>query len=77
MFLNGFHGTRYRARSWAPIFWDRGCDILAYDHRGHGDSTPAFHTYGYHEKEDAVAALDWFADRFWLDRSQICSFGVS
>jgi pimeloyl-ACP methyl ester carboxylesterase len=77
MFLHGFHGTRYHALNWAPIFWDRGCDILAYDHRGHGDSTPAFHTYGYHEKEDAVAALDWFADRSGLDRSQIGIFGVS
>jgi len=77
MFLHGFHGTRYHALNWAPIFWERGCDILAYDHRGHGDSTPAFHTYGYYEKEDAVAALDWFTARSGLERSQIGVFGVS
>ena len=77
MFLHGFHGTRYHALNWAPIFWDRGCDVLAYDHRGHGDSTPAFHTYGYYEKEDAVAALDWFTAHSGLERSQIGVFGVS
>ncbi len=77
MFLHGFHGTRYHALNWAPMFWERGCDILAYDHRGHGGSTPAFHTYGYYEKEDAVAALDWFTARTGLERSQIGVFGVS
>lgn len=77
LFLHGFRGTRYHALNWARLFWERGCDVLAYDHRGHGDSTPAFHTYGYHEKEDAMAALDWLAGRAGLERSQIGVFGVS
>ena len=77
MFLHGFRGTRYHALNWAPLFWKRGCDVLAYDHRGHGDSTPAFHTYGYYEKEDALVALDWFAVQTGLERSQIGVFGVS
>jgi pimeloyl-ACP methyl ester carboxylesterase len=77
LFLHGFHGTRYHVLDWAPMFWERGCDILAYDHRGHGDSTPAFHTYGFYEKQDAIAALDWFADRAGLEQSQIGVFGVS
>ena len=77
MFLHGFRGTRYHVLNWAPLFWQRGCDILAYDHRGHGDSTPAFHTYGFYEKADAIAALDWFASRTGLERPQIGVFGVS
>ncbi len=77
LFLHGFHGTRYHVLDWAPMFWERGCDILAYDHRGQGASTPAFHTYGFYEKQEAVAALDWFAARAGLDRSQIGVFGVS
>lgn len=77
LFLHGFRGTRYHSLNWARLFWERGCDVLAYDHRGHGDSTPAFHTYGFHEKEDAIAALDWFAGRADLERSQIGVFGVS
>ncbi len=52
--LHGFTGTRYGALQYAPLFWERGCDLLAYDHRGHGASTPALHTFGYYEKEDLV-----------------------
>jgi pimeloyl-ACP methyl ester carboxylesterase len=32
-------------------------DIFAYDHRGHGNSTPLFRFF---EKDDALAALQWF-----------------
>ncbi|WP_374686295.1 alpha/beta hydrolase [Promineifilum sp.] len=77
LFLHGFRGTRYHVFDWGRLFYERGCDVLAYDHRGHGDSTPAFHTYGFYEKQDAVAALDWLAGRSGLDRSQIGVFGVS
>jgi len=77
LFLHGFNGTRYHALNWAPLFWERGCDILAYDHRGQGASSPAFFTYGFYEKQDAVIALDWFAARTGLERSQIGVFGVS
>lgn len=75
--LHGYTGTRYGALQYAPLFWGRGCDLLAYDHRGHGASTPALHTFGYYEKEDLVAAVDWFAARQGLDRSQIGLVGVS
>ena len=77
LFMHGFTGTRYEALYWAPLFWERGCDVLAYDHRGHGDSTSAFHTYGYYEKEDALAALRWFEERSGLDESRIGVGGVS
>lgn len=77
MFMHGFTGTRYEALYWAPLFWERGCDFLTYDHRGHGDSTPAFHTYGYYEKDDALAALRWFEERTGLAESQIGLGGVS
>ncbi|WP_374686297.1 alpha/beta hydrolase [Promineifilum sp.] len=77
LFMHGFTGTRYQALYFAPLFWERGCDLLAYDHRGHGDSTPAFHTYGFHEKDDALAALRWFEQRSGLDESQIGVGGVS
>ncbi len=33
MFMHGFIGSRYQALYWAPLFWERGCDILAYDHQ--------------------------------------------
>jgi pimeloyl-ACP methyl ester carboxylesterase len=75
--LHGFSGTRYGALQYAPLFWERGCDILAYDHRGHGASTPALHTFGYYEKDDLLNALGWFTDRTGLDISEVAVVGVS
>ena len=77
LFMHGFTGTRYEALYWAPLFWERGCDVLAYDHRGHGDSTPALLSYGFYEKTEALAARDWFAQRAGLDPSRIGVGGVS
>lgn len=77
MFMHGFTGNRYEALYWAPLFWSRGCDLLAYDHRGHGESDKAFLTYGVNEKEDALAARNWFAEHAGLDTSRIAVGGVS
>ena len=77
MFMHGFTGTRYEALYWAPLFWSRGCDVLAYDHRGHGESSKEFLTYGVYEKEDALAARNWFAEHAGLATSRIAVGGVS
>ncbi|HEY1409458.1 MAG TPA: alpha/beta fold hydrolase, partial [Promineifilum sp.] len=77
LFMHGFTGTRYQALYWAPMFWERGCDILAYDHRGHGESTPAYYSYGYYEKQDALTAIRWFQQRTGLAESQLGVGGVS
>ncbi|HRQ36799.1 MAG TPA: alpha/beta fold hydrolase [Chloroflexota bacterium] len=75
--LHGYTGTRYSALQYAPLFWERGCDLLAYDARGHGESSPAFHTYGYHEKQDAQAAYAWLLARTGLEPEQVGLTGVS
>ena len=77
LLLHGYGGTRNGVLQYAPLFWERGCDLLAYDARGHGDSSDAYHTYGYYEKEDGKAALDWFAAKTGLPHSQIGLAGVS
>jgi pimeloyl-ACP methyl ester carboxylesterase len=77
LLLHGYTGTRYAALQYAPLFWDRGCDLLAYDARGHGASTPAYHTYGYHEKQDAKAAYEWLLARSGLQPFQVGLAGVS
>jgi uncharacterized protein len=77
LLLHGYTSTRYGALQYAPPFWERGCDLLAYDARGHGDSDPAFHTYGYHEKQDAKAAYDWLLARSGLPPGQVGLTGVS
>jgi hypothetical protein len=75
--LHGYTGTRYGALQYAPLFAERGCDVLLYDARGHGESTPALHTFGYYEKQDLIAAVEWLKSRTALPTSDIAVAGVS
>lgn len=75
--LHGYTGNRIHSLYYAPLFWERGCDLLLYDARGHGDSSSAFHTYGYFEKDDLVAGVKWLMTRADLTESQIGLAGVS
>ena len=77
LLLHGYTGTRAGALQYAPLFWDRGCDLLAYDARGHGNSSAAYHTYGYFEKEDGVAAYHWLLTETGLSPEQVGLTGVS
>lgn len=75
--MHGITGSRYGGLKYAPLFWDRGCDLMMYDHRHHGASTGDFGTYGFYEKLDALAALDWFASRTGLSHDRIGLQGES
>jgi len=77
MMLHGYTGTRAGTMQYAPLFWDKGCDLFAYDARGHGNSTYAYHTYGYHEKNDGVAAYEWLLAETGLEPDQVGLMGVS
>ena len=77
LLLHGYTSTRYGTLQFAPPFWDRGCDLLAYDARGHGDSTDAYHTYGYHEKADGQAAYEWLLAKTGLPPEKVGIMGVS
>lgn len=77
LLLHGYTGTRYGTKQYMPLFWERGCDLLAYDARGHGESSDAYHTYGYHEKQDGQAAYEWLLDRTGLEPAQVGVTGVS
>lgn len=75
--MHGMSATRYGMLAYAPLFWQRGCDLLLYDHRRHGDSTKTYGTFGYFEKRDAVATIDWFAQATGLQPGQVGLFGES
>ncbi|MBK8988163.1 MAG: alpha/beta fold hydrolase [Chloroflexi bacterium] len=77
LLLHGYTGTRYGALQYAPLFWERGCDVLTYDARGHGESSDAFHTFGYYEKEDGLAAYQWLLSRTGLTPDRVGLVGVS
>lgn len=75
--LHGRGGTRLGILDYARLFWPRGCDLVSYDARQHGDSQGAYGTFGLHEAGDALAVADWLAARAGLARGEIGLFGVS
>ena len=77
MILHGHSSTRYGALDYAPLFWDRGCDLLMFDARGHGASSDTFGTYGFYESRDAQAVLEFFVQRSGLAKSHIGLMGES
>lgn len=75
--LHGFSGSRAEVLAATPIFWDRGCDLVLYDARGHGDSSRALLSYGVHEREDLLHVVEWLGARTGLPRSRIGFAGWS
>jgi dipeptidyl aminopeptidase/acylaminoacyl peptidase len=74
---HGRGGARWETLMYAPLFWDRGCDLVMFDARHHGDSTGEYATYGYYEKEDTLKILVWFSESTGLEVSEIGLMGVS
>jgi pimeloyl-ACP methyl ester carboxylesterase len=75
--LHGFGGSKAEVLAATPIFRRRGCDLLLYDARGHGDSDRAILSYGVHEREDLLRALEWLTARTDLPRSKVGLIGWS
>lgn len=77
IFLHGFSGDRENIGVYGPMFYELGCDVVAYDARAHGDSEDAFMTFGYYERYEAEAVILWLADKSEIDVSQIGMVGIS
>ncbi|MER2600514.1 MAG: alpha/beta fold hydrolase [Caldilineales bacterium] len=77
LILHGHTTSRYAMLKYAPLFWERGCDLMFYDHRHHGGSAGDYGTYGYYEKQDALAALTWLQQRSGLAADKIAVMGES
>lgn len=75
--FHGHTGTRWGALKYAPPIWRRGCDLVAMDARYHGESAGEYGTYGYYERDDAVAVMRWLAKERGLPISKIGLVGES
>ena len=62
---------------YAPTLEDCMCDLLFYDHRGHGDSDDAYPTAGINEAKDLLGLTEWVQKEKGLIDQQIGWMGAS
>lgn len=74
---HGHTGTRWGSLKYGPLFWKRGCDLLAIDARYHGESGGSCGSYGYHERHDMRRVIAWLQQRTGLPKAQIGLMGES
>jgi uncharacterized protein len=71
-------GTSKKAMvGYAPLFIDRGISVLMMDLRGHGQSTPAYATFGDKERNDVLGAMDFLAQRGIGPEKKVGCFALS
>jgi alpha-beta hydrolase superfamily lysophospholipase len=61
--LHGNGGGRRARLGAAQVVRERGCAVLLVTLRAHGDSTGERRSFGWCEREDVIAAVDWLEHR--------------
>jgi fermentation-respiration switch protein FrsA (DUF1100 family) len=61
---HGVTVNRYASLKYAQLFQGLGFSCVAYDQCRHGESGGRFTTYGYYERHDSKAVVDWVRERF-------------
>ena len=74
---HGWSSNRLGSHKFMDVYWERGCDVVIYDHRGHGESGGEFGTGGNLEKFDLLYVTDWVSAETGLARNQIGWHGSS
>lgn len=77
VYAHGLSGDRHSVGLYGPMFYDLGCNILAYDARAHNDSDEAYLTYGYYERFEALAMVELAATRSDIPVAQVGAVGIS
>ncbi|MEM7179459.1 MAG: alpha/beta fold hydrolase [Spirochaetota bacterium] len=77
LYHHGYTGTRYGAMKYYPLFRSLRCSALFIDARNHGESEGHFNTFGYHEKKDTLAWVDWLQQKAKLSEKKIALVGES
>ncbi len=57
--VHGVTYTRWGSIKYLPAFRDRGFNVLAIDQRHHGESGGRNSTFGWYERDDMKAWMDW------------------
>lgn len=67
IFCHGVTVNRICEMKYARIFLERGWNVFLYDHRRHGESGGTTTTFGYYEKYDLKAVVEYVAGRLSPD----------
>jgi fermentation-respiration switch protein FrsA (DUF1100 family) len=62
--VHGVSTSHVSSLKYMWIFRKRGFHVLAYDHRRHGGSGGSSTSFGFYEKHDLNACVDWLIERF-------------
>tara|TARA_X000001036_G_C20662204_1_gene799361 strand:- start:138 stop:1094 length:957 start_codon:yes stop_codon:yes gene_type:complete len=74
---HGWGGNRMGGAEYIPYFWKKGCDIILYDHRGHGESGGSLGTWSIQERKDHQSFSEVLMDKSNLAIGQIGWIGKS
>src|SRR5581483_7289694 len=75
--LHGVNGNRTSVIRFAMTLSQSGFNVLLFDWRAHGESEGDYVTYGYHERRDVLAAIDFLKQEFNIDADRIGLLGLS
>lgn len=75
--VHGHGSNRYGMRYWMPYFWLKGCDVMMYDHRAHGNSEGIYGTFGVKESQDLLRVHERFKEATALENQEIGWVGAS
>ncbi|MDF1507512.1 alpha/beta hydrolase [Robertmurraya sp. DFI.2.37] len=72
IFCHGVTENKFNSIKYMNLFLERGFNAVIYDHRRHGESGGKTTSYGYYEKFDLKAIVDWLR----LDRGPDLLLGI-
>jgi len=75
--LHGYADAKVGAIAWAPIFHSLGWNLLAIDHRAHGESGGTAATAGHFERHDLSHVIDQLREQQPAGTKTLVLFGVS
>ncbi len=77
IYLHGVGDCKIGGIPYAKLFYRRGFNVFLYDSRRHGKSEGYYCTYGFYEKLDLSAAIDYLISRNDIRIGKIGVFGTS